>query len=117
MKKKIFGGFAVLAIATVAVWNVSLGSQSSELSGISLANVEALAAGESGGSGCTSNSSRDHYYGQCPRGSYYSSYDYTICSFSCSGESGSCSGIQGKSGNDCSQSYGSGNLTSSTKSC
>jgi hypothetical protein len=36
-------GIALLAIAAVAAWNVSLGTESSELSSISLANVEALA--------------------------------------------------------------------------
>jgi hypothetical protein len=43
MKKKIFGGIAVLAIAAVAVVNVNLNSQNNDLSDISLANVEALA--------------------------------------------------------------------------
>ena len=50
MKKKILGGIAVLAIATIAAFNVSLSSQAS-LSDISLANVEALAGNESG-TGC-----------------------------------------------------------------
>jgi hypothetical protein len=31
MKKKILGGIALLAIAAVAVWNVSLNSQSNDL--------------------------------------------------------------------------------------
>jgi hypothetical protein len=43
MKKKILGGVALLAIAAVAAWNVSLNSQGNELSAVSLANVEALA--------------------------------------------------------------------------
>jgi hypothetical protein len=43
MKKKILGGIAVLAIAAVAALNVSFSAQSSNLSDISLANVEALA--------------------------------------------------------------------------
>jgi hypothetical protein len=46
MYKKIFGGIAVLAIAAVAVFNVNLTSQKSDLSSVSLANVEALAQGE-----------------------------------------------------------------------
>ncbi|GHT65362.1 hypothetical protein AGMMS50239_24960 [Bacteroidia bacterium] len=50
MKKKIFGGIAVLAIAAVAAWNVNLNSQKSDLSDVFLANVEALAQGESNGS-------------------------------------------------------------------
>jgi len=48
MKKKIFGGLAILAIAAVAVFNVNFNSKSSKLSDVSLANVEALAADESG---------------------------------------------------------------------
>jgi hypothetical protein len=45
MKTKIFGGIAVLAIAAVATWNVSvnISSERDKLSEISLANVEALA--------------------------------------------------------------------------
>jgi hypothetical protein len=43
MKKKIFGGIAVLAIAAVAVMNVNLGTKNNDLSAVSLANVEALA--------------------------------------------------------------------------
>jgi hypothetical protein len=46
MKKKIFGGIALSAIAATAAWNVSLNSQSHNLSGFSLANAEALADGE-----------------------------------------------------------------------
>ncbi|GHT74330.1 hypothetical protein AGMMS50262_07070 [Bacteroidia bacterium] len=56
MKKKNFGGIAVLAIAAVAMLNVNFNSQKSELSGISLANVEALASGEEGsGKSCYAN--------------------------------------------------------------
>jgi uncharacterized Rmd1/YagE family protein len=44
MKKKILGGIAVFVIAVVAAWNVNLNSQKSDLSDISLANVEALAS-------------------------------------------------------------------------
>jgi hypothetical protein len=43
MKKKVFGGIAVLVIAAIAAFNVNFNSQSNELSAISLANVEALA--------------------------------------------------------------------------
>jgi hypothetical protein len=44
MKKKIFIGFAALAVAAVAAWNVYLASaQSNELSDLMLANIEALA--------------------------------------------------------------------------
>jgi hypothetical protein len=44
MRKYIFGCVALLAIAVVATWNVNLGSKNDQLSRISLANVEALAA-------------------------------------------------------------------------
>jgi hypothetical protein len=56
MKKKIFGGIALLAIAAMAAWNVNLNSQSNELSDISLANVEALA--NEGGTGPCPNGAR-----------------------------------------------------------
>lgn len=46
MKKKILGLIAVLVIAAVATINVSLSSQNRDLLGVSLANVEALANGE-----------------------------------------------------------------------
>jgi hypothetical protein len=46
MKKRIFGGIVILAIAAVAAFNVNLTSQKSELSGISLANADVLANAE-----------------------------------------------------------------------
>jgi hypothetical protein len=48
MNKKFLYGIAVLAIAAVAAFNVNLGSKSDNLSGVSLANVEALADETSG---------------------------------------------------------------------
>ncbi len=48
MKKQFFCGLAVLAIAIVAAFNVSLNAPKNNFSTISLANVEALAYGESG---------------------------------------------------------------------
>jgi hypothetical protein len=46
-KKKFFYGIAVLGVAAVAAWNVSLNSQqSNKLSDTMLANVEAFADGE-----------------------------------------------------------------------
>ncbi len=42
MKKIIISGVAVLAIAAAATLNVNLNKRSNDLSGISLANVEAL---------------------------------------------------------------------------
>lgn len=47
MKKIIFGGITVLAIAAAITFNVNLNSRSEKLSDVSLANVEALADGES----------------------------------------------------------------------
>jgi hypothetical protein len=43
MKNKILSGFAALSIAAIAVFNLGLVSKSSDLSDVSLANVEALA--------------------------------------------------------------------------
>jgi len=49
MKKRLFLGVAVLAIATVAALNVNLSVKSSNLSDVSLANIEALAQQENAG--------------------------------------------------------------------
>jgi hypothetical protein len=46
MKKKIFGGIAVLAIAGLTVVNVSLNLKNSKLPDVIFANVEALAQNE-----------------------------------------------------------------------
>lgn len=46
MKKKIFGGLFVLAIAAVAAFNMNINTQDSELSLLGLANVEVLAYGD-----------------------------------------------------------------------
>lgn len=48
MKKKIFGGMIVLAIAAVAAFNVNFNLQNNQFASLTLANVEALAE-ESGG--------------------------------------------------------------------
>jgi hypothetical protein len=63
MKKKIFIGFAALAVAAVAAWNVYLASAQSnnEMSDLMLANVEALAEGEDGGSN-NSGTGNIYYY-------------------------------------------------------
>jgi len=64
MKKKIFGGIAILALVVMAAWNVSIGSKTNGITDIMLANVEALATSESvtcpngclpNGDGCTCN--------------------------------------------------------------
>jgi hypothetical protein len=73
MKKKILSGIVLFAIAAVAAWNVNLNSQSDDLSGISLANVEALADDESAsGNTVTCYSSSD-----AKKGSTY--YDCGSC--------------------------------------
>ena len=46
MKKKIFGGIAVAAIALTMALNVNISANNNSLSDISLANVEALAAAD-----------------------------------------------------------------------
>ena len=46
MVKKIGGFIAVLAIATVAAWNVNVNSPTKGMSDLRLANVEALAEAE-----------------------------------------------------------------------
>ena len=43
MKVKILGGIAVLAIATIAAWNMNLDSKTNGMSNVMLTNVEALA--------------------------------------------------------------------------
>jgi hypothetical protein len=48
MNKKKLGGIAILVIACVAAFNVSLNSQNGKTGDISLANSEALADGEKG---------------------------------------------------------------------
>jgi hypothetical protein len=51
MKKKILIGLAAVAVATIAAVNITIYSQNSDLSALSLANVEALAQ-ESGRGWC-----------------------------------------------------------------
>lgn len=71
MKKKIFGSIAVIAIAAVAAFNVNFNTvQDNNLSGVSLANVEALASSESSGRTCynsitTMTGSQILYCGTC----------------------------------------------------
>ena len=49
MKKKIFSGALLLAIAATAAFNVNFNmNKSDKLSSLALANIEALASGESG---------------------------------------------------------------------
>jgi len=52
MKKKILGSIVAVAIAAIAAVNVNFNNEAeNRLSALSLANVEALADGESGGPG------------------------------------------------------------------
>ena len=48
MRKKIFGGFAVLVVAVVAAWNVNFSSQTKGMSDLAISNIEALAECEDG---------------------------------------------------------------------
>lgn len=50
MKKKITGAVAVFAIVAMAAFNINV-NNNDELSGMTLANIEALASGETGESG------------------------------------------------------------------
>jgi len=52
MKKKIFGGFAVMVIAMAIAWNVSLDSKTNSMTDIMLSNVEALAIDKEKDSEC-----------------------------------------------------------------
>lgn len=52
MKKNIVGVIAVVAIAAMAGYNVYSSQNDGKLSDLALANVEALASGESGGWAC-----------------------------------------------------------------
>ena len=49
MKKKIFGAALISAMAVAAGWNFNQSKNETQLSDLALANVEALANGESGG--------------------------------------------------------------------
>ncbi|MBE8722336.1 NVEALA domain-containing protein [Sphingobacterium pedocola] len=57
MRKKILGSLAVIAIAAVATFNVTIGTPNSATATISLSNVEALADGENPNcpNGCKAN--------------------------------------------------------------
>ena len=47
MKKKIMGAIAFIAIAVAAGWNVQQNQNKTEMSDLTLENIEALASGES----------------------------------------------------------------------
>jgi hypothetical protein len=72
MKRKIIGGIAMLAIAAIAMFNVNLNSKSNKLSDLALANVEALADGESNSGNCGFKIwSGDSYMIECGYSSEY----------------------------------------------
>jgi hypothetical protein len=62
MNKKIMGFLAVLAIAALAAWNVSLGSEKNGLSDVSMTNMEALAT-EFSFNGQDWNDTDTHWFG------------------------------------------------------
>jgi hypothetical protein len=47
MKKKVFGAVILAAIVSGSAWNISRSTSEATLSDVALANVEALASGES----------------------------------------------------------------------
>jgi hypothetical protein len=46
MKKKVFGAAIFAAVVSVSAWNISRSTSETTLSDVALANVEALAGGE-----------------------------------------------------------------------
>ena len=52
MKKKFIGTLAVLAVAAMAAFNVSINSEENFYSNLTPANIEALAQNEGSGCGC-----------------------------------------------------------------
>jgi len=88
MKKKVFGGIAILAIAVVAAWNVNLSKHDSGLSGVSLANVEALAQDNGESSPNTSGSCKWKNI-QCP---FPSQLGYGVCISNGDGVACNCGG-------------------------
>lgn len=61
MKHKILGVIAFAAIAVTAGFNYQQNKQKAELSDIVIANIEALANGESSGSSCRWSRVKDQY--------------------------------------------------------
>jgi len=101
MKKKIFGGIAVLAIVAAAAWNVNLGSKTNGMSNVMLANVEAL-AGENNGSGshgCDTKMSYEYRQELC---SSNTTTSLTIMNYTCiSGSNQYCQNGSIVQGMDC----------------
>jgi hypothetical protein len=107
MNKKNLGGIAILAIASIATFNVSLNSQNRKVvADISLANVKALANGENDGSGnlCTQVSTLVNNKEMCStnpvRYVTLSGVNYS-CKKTSSGSNTCKSGFEGTSSNEC----------------
>ena len=66
MKKKILYAVACVALAAVAGWNYQQSQKESELSDLTLANVEALASGEGSEYGTLYGNSSGTLYCCCP---------------------------------------------------
>ena len=66
MGKKFFGVIAFVAIAAAAGWNYQQNTNEVELSDLALANVEALANGESGSKGTLYGNSSGTSFCCCP---------------------------------------------------
>lgn len=49
MKKKILGAVSLMAIVAMAAFSININADTSDMSALTLSNVEALASGESGG--------------------------------------------------------------------
>ena len=74
MKKKLLSSLAVLAVAAVATFNVSLDSKTNGLTDIMLSNVEALA--QEPGDGSFKACYMDKTYDRC---NYYNDSYYCPC--------------------------------------
>lgn len=107
MKKKFFGGLFILAIATVAVFNVNMHVSSDRLSLLNLANVEALAS-EDGDENIrkglcdTKYEMKETDYPFCAPYDLYRSGKVTTESWSCQdGHYSHCKEAYYATGNDC----------------
>jgi hypothetical protein len=86
MYKKFFYGIAVLGVAALAAWNVNVNSQKVELSDVMLANVEALAQDENGGTNVvckcsrmqTQNCAVNNWGAQCASGNNVHCWEYNL---------------------------------------
>ena len=76
MKKKIFSGALLLAIAATAAFNVNFNmNKSDKLSSLALANIEALAQSESNNAGNGNKFYYTHLKGKSKECTLYSAFD------------------------------------------